>query len=157
MAMQSVHIQLLPSKLLLALLGGVSIVCCFILMSLPILLSLKFVIIALIIASSAFFILRDALLILPNSWKTIDVDNKGTLTLINKSGQQFQLTPAPSSFIHKACSVLNFERKSFKLAPPPVILLPNAENADELRRLRVWLRWFKHEENQEDLTPDLAK
>ena len=41
-------------------------------------------------------------------------------------------------------------------ALPPVILLPNAEYADELRRLRVWLRWFKHAENQEDLAADLA-
>lgn len=157
MAMQPVHIQLLPSKLLVGLLGGVSIACCFVLMSLPILLSLKFVIIALIIASSAFFILRDALLILPNSWKTIDVDSKGELALTNKNGQKFQLKPASNSFIYAACSVLNFRRVGFNFALPPVILLSNAENADELRRFRVWLRWGKHEENQEDLTPDLAE
>jgi hypothetical protein len=52
--------------------------------------------------------------------------------------------------------VLNFERKGFKLALPPVILLPNAAHADELRRLRVWLRWFKQEEDQDDLSVDLA-
>lgn len=157
MAMQPVHIQLLPSKLLLGLLGGVSIACCIILMSLPISLYLKMTIIALIVMSSAFFILRDALLILPYSWKTIDVDSKGNLTLTNKNDKKFQLIPASNSFIHEGCSVLNFKRVGFSFALPPVILLPNAENADELRRLRVWLRWFKHEENQEDLTPDLAE
>ena len=124
----------------------------------PILLYLKLAIIALIIASSTFFILRDALLLLPNSWKTIDVDNKGELTMTNKGGQKFQLKPASNTFIHAACSVLNFEREGFKLALPPVILLPSASNADELRRLRVWLRWFKHEKTQEDLTAeDLAE
>lgn len=154
--MQAIHIQLLPSKLLWGLLGGVSIAACAILLVLPISLYLKLAIIALIVASSAFFILRDALLILPNSWKTLEVDSKGNLTLINNNNEKFQLMPAPSSFIHAGCSVLNFKREGFKFAPPPVILLPNAEYADELRRLRVWLRWFKHAENQEDLVADLA-
>jgi hypothetical protein len=69
MVLQPIHIQLLPSKLLLGLLSGVSIACCLIMMSLPIVLILKLVIIALILLSSAYFIARDALLILPNSWK----------------------------------------------------------------------------------------
>jgi hypothetical protein len=86
----------------------------------------------------------------------INVDNKGALTLINKSGQKFQLAPAPSSFIHAACSVLNIERKGFDFALPAVILFSNKENTDELRRLRIWLRWFKQEENQDDLSADLA-
>ena len=156
--LQSIHIKLLPSKLMLGLLGGVSIACCAIVLTLPILLYAKFIIIALILVSSAYFIARDALLLLPNSWQTVDVDNKGALTLSNKSGQQFQLTPAPSSFIHAACSVLNFERRGIKLAPPPVILFSNIENADELRRLRAWLRWFKHDKanHQEDLSDDFA-
>jgi hypothetical protein len=154
MVMQTIYIKLSPSKLLLGLLGGVSIVACAILLTLPISLVIKLLIIALIVASSAYFILRDALLLLPNSWKTIDVDNKGELTMANKSGQQFQLTPAQNSIIHAACSVLNFERKGFNFALPSVILLSSAENKDELRRLRVWLRWFKH---QDDLSAaDLA-
>jgi hypothetical protein len=151
MVIQPIHIKLTPSKLLLGLLSGVSIACCLILISLPISVFIRFVIIALIVASSACFILRDALLRLPSSWKILEVNNKGELTLTNKKGQQFQLTPASNSFIHAACSVLIFERNGFKLALPPVILLANAEHADELRRLRVWLRWFKQAENQVDL------
>jgi hypothetical protein len=154
--LQSIHIKLLPSNLMLGLLGGISIACCAIILALPVSLFPKLVIIALIVASSAFFILRDALLRLPNSWEILEVDNKGELTLSNKSGQKFKLKPAPNSFIHAGCSVLNFERKGFKLALPPVILLPNAAHAVELRRLRVWLRWFKQEDNQEDFSVDLA-
>lgn len=150
--LRSIHIQLLPSKLLLGLLGGVSIIACAIILTLPILLTFKLLIIALILLSSTFFILRDALLKLPNSWKMLEVDSKGNLTITNKNGQKFQLAPAASSFIHEACSVINLERVGFNFALPPVILLPNAENADEFRRLRVWLRWF----NQEDLAVDLA-
>jgi hypothetical protein len=144
--LQAIHIKLMPSTLLLGLVGGVSIASCAILLSLPIPLFIKLAIIALIIASSAFFILRDALLVLSSSWKTIDVDNKGELTMINKSGQQFQLIPASSSFIHAACTILNFKRNGFRLALPPAILFTSIENENELRRLRVWLRWFKHKD-----------
>jgi hypothetical protein len=160
--LQAIHIKLMPSNLLLGLIGGISIVCCWILITLPISLYLKLAIIALITASSTFFILRDALLILPGAWKVVEVDNKGELTVTNKSGQKFQLIPAPSSFIHAGCSVLNFKAYKFKygglnFALPPVILLPSAENADALRCLRVWLHWFRHEENQEDLAADLVE
>ena len=158
--MQPIHIKLLPSKLLLGLLLAISIVACAIIVSLPIALDLlnsfttKLLIIALILVSSAYFIMRDALLMLPWSWKTIDVDNTGGLKITNKRGQVFQPTLAPSSFIHAACTILNFKRDGFKLALTPVILFSSAESENEVRRLRVWLRWFKH---QEDLSAsDLA-
>lgn len=159
--LQSIHIKLLPSKLMLGVLSSVSIVCCAIVLTLPILLYVKFVIIALILVSSAYFILRDALLRLPNSWQTIDVDSKGVLIMTNRNGQKFPLKPVPSSFIHAGCSVLNFKSNNikqlgFNFSFPPVILLPSAESTDELRRLRVWLRWFKQEENQDDLSVDLS-
>lgn len=152
--LQPIYIKLMPSNLLLGLLGIVSIACCAILLSLPIPLYIKLVIIALILASSTYFILRDALLLLPWSWQSVDVNSKGELTITNKHGQQFQPTLAPISFIHAACTILNFKRKGFKLALLPVILVTSAENENELRRLRVWLRWFKH---QDDLSAaDLA-
>jgi hypothetical protein len=159
MMLQPIHLKLTPSNLLLGLLAAVSIVSCAAAVNLPIPLKFKFVIIALIIISSAYFILRDALLRLSWSWQTLEVNNKGVLTITNKRGQKFQPTPAPHSFIHAACTILNFKRtdfkcEGFKLALPPLILFANAENTDELRHLRVWLRWFKH---QGDLaTSDLA-
>ena len=145
--LQPIYIKLMPSSLLLGLLGIVSITCCAILLSLPVLLYIKLVIIALILASSAYFILRDALLLLPWSWQTVEVDNKGELTITDKRNQKFQPTLAASSFIHEACTILNFKRNGFKLVSPAVILFANANNQDELRRLRVWLRWFKHQED----------
>lgn len=145
--LQAIHIKLIPSKLLLGLLLAISIVACAIMISLPISAYIKVVIIALILASSAYFILRDALLLLPWSWQSVDVNSKGALTITNKHGQQFQPTLAPSTFIHAACTILNFKRKGFKFVSPAVILFANANNQDELRRLRVWLRWFKHQED----------
>ncbi len=159
---KAIQIKLTPSYLLLGLLGGVSIACCVIILLQPMLLAIKLLIIVLILASSVYFILRDALLSLPWSWQKLEVNNKGELSISNKRGQQFQPALASSTFIHAACSLLNFKRPEFKyggfrLALPPVILFEHANNRDELRRLRVWLRWFKHLEaddqidNQEDL------
>jgi hypothetical protein len=154
---QAILIKLMPSCLLLGLLGGVSIAACAILLLQPIALVIKLVIIALILLSSAYFIARDALLLLPWSWQMLEVDTKGELTISNKRGQQFQPALAPSTFIHAACTILNFKRVGFKLALSPVILMTSAENEDELRKLRTWLRWFKHEKIQEDLSAaDLA-
>ena len=143
--LQPIYIKLMPSNLLLGLLGIVSIACCTILLSLPIPLYIKLVIIALILASSTYFILRDALLLLPWSWQSVDVNSKGELTITDKRSQKFQPTLASSSFIYAACTILNFKRKSFRFVSPSVILFANANNRDELRRLRVWLRWFKHD------------
>lgn len=155
--LQVIQIKLMPSTLLLGLLLAISIIACAIIVSLPIALYFKLLIIALILFTSAYYMLRDALLQLPNSWKTIQVDNKGVLTVTNKSGKQFQPTLASSSFIHAACTILNFKNKGFKLALAPVILMTSTENENELRRLRIWLRWFKHTgSNQEDLSADLA-
>ena len=145
--LQPIYIKLMPSSLLLGLLGIVSITCCAILLSLPVPLYIKLVIITLILASSAYFILRDALLLLPWSWQTVEVDNKGELTITDKRNQKFQPTLAACSFIHEACTILNFKRNGFKFVSPAVILFANANNQDELRRLRVWLRWFKHQED----------
>lgn len=150
--MQSIHITLLPSKLLLGLLLAISMLAAGIILSLPIALYFKMLIIALILLSSVYFILRDALLLLPWSWQSVAVNSKGELTITNKRGEQFQPALAASSFIHAACTILNFKRQNFKrngfkLALSPVILITSAENEHELRRLRVWLRWFKHQDD----------
>ena len=161
---QVIHLQLMPSYLLLGLLSGISIACCWIVLQQAISTGVKLLIIALIVVSSIYFIVRDALLMLPWSWKVLEVDHKGELTLVNQRGQQFQPALAASCFIHEACTILNFKGNGFKynvfrLGLQPVILFSSSKNDNELRRLRVWLRWFKHgkSHNQEDLSAvDLA-
>ncbi len=153
--LQAIHIKLLPSKLMLGLLLAISIVACSIIVSLPIALGLlnsftaKLLIITLILLTSTYFICRDALLMLPWSWQSVTVDSKGELTITNKRGEQFQPALGSNTFIHADCTILNFKRNGFKLMLPAVILFTNAENENELRRLRVWLRWFKHQDSAE--------
>ena len=153
--LQAIHIKLMPSKLMLGLLLAISIVACSIIVSLPIALGLlnsfttKLLIITLILLTSAYFIYRDALLMLPWSWQSVAVDSKGELTITNKRGEQFQPALCSNTFIHAACTILNFKRVGFKLALLPAIIMTSAENENELRRLRVWLRWFKHQDSAE--------
>ena len=152
--LQVIHIQLMPSYLLLGLLSGISIACCWIVLQQAISADIKLLIIALIIVSSAYFMVRDALLLLPWSWKVLEVDHNGELTIVNQRGQQFQPTLAASCFIHEACTILNFKDSGFKfnafeynvfrLGLQAVIFFSISKNDNELRRLRVWLRWFKH-------------
>jgi hypothetical protein len=63
--LQAIHIKLMPSTLLLGLLLAIAIVACSIIVSLPMVLYIKFIIIALILLTSAYFIARDAWLLLP--------------------------------------------------------------------------------------------
>ncbi|MBC7755329.1 MAG: hypothetical protein H7Z20_01555 [Bdellovibrio sp.] len=140
---QAIQIKLMTTQLLLWMISGVSIACSAIILLQPIALVFKLGIIALILLSSAYYIARDALLLLPWSWQTLEVNTKGELTISNKRGQQFQPALASSTFIHAAGTLLNVKGNGLKLALPPIILMTNANNRDELRRLRVWLRWFK--------------
>lgn len=150
---QAIRIQLKPSRLLLGLLSLISILCCWILLALPILPAIKCIGILLVVATSIYFILRDALHVLPWSWQVLELDTKGRLTLIDRRERKFQPTLAENTFIDTKLTILNFKRKRARLALPPVIFLFKQANTDDLRRLRVWLRWTRHwkKTHQEDL------
>jgi len=50
-------------------------------------------------------------------------------------------------------TIFNFKRSRYQPSQPQVILFRIAENTYVLRLLRVWLRWFKHDDaNQDDLS-----
>ncbi len=143
---QPIHIKLKRSNSMLGLLVFISMVCCLILIVLPIPVALQFDTIVLIMLSSVYYILRDALLLLPASWQALEVNARGQFRLMNKRGQRLEPALASNTFIHAKLTILNFKRNGFRLALPPVVLFTNAENENELRRLRVWLRWGKLDE-----------
>ncbi len=141
---KSIVIQLSPSPLLLALLLAVATISSLIVLSLSMLLSIKLILFGFILLSSAYFIARDALLALPWSWRIVEVDTKGVLTLVNKRQQRIQAQLAPTTFVHEYCVILNLKNQGMHWALPPVLLFNNVDNADALRRLRVWLRLFEN-------------
>lgn len=140
---QTISIKMLPSKLMLGLIMLVSIISCVILWFLPILLAIKLAAMSVVLLSSVYYSLRDALLLLPWSWQSLEVNSKAQLIVINKRGRAFLPALHESTFVHAKLCILNFKSEPFKLGLPPVVLLSNAQNLDEIRRLRVWLKWTK--------------
>lgn len=109
-----------------------------------------------------YFSLRDALLLLENSWKTIEINALGELSLTNNHGDIFKPNLSHNTFIHPYLTVLLFnpiknhqyltvfkgQKPFFKLGLPPLILF-NTQNNQQHRKLRVWLRWGKHAESDQ--------
>lgn len=145
--MQPIHIKLTRSGLLLMLLLAISFTNSIILLALPFAPMVKLLAILVIIVSCVYYMARDALLILPSSWQFLNVNAKGELTITNKRGVTYEPALAASSFIHAKLIILNFQSARFKWAIPSVLMGLNLRNTDEmqheLRRLRVYLRWFQ--------------
>ena len=150
--LQPIFIKAEPSLLLVGLLIAISTVSCAVLTIMPLDFGLKMALWMLVIVTSMYYILRDALLLLPWSWHLIQVNGHGELTVTNKKGQQFKPSLRANSFIHEYLTIINFTHVSFKTNTPPIVLI-NIKH-DELRKLRVWLRWFKHDSKIE-ITQDV--
>ena len=142
-------IHLYPSLLLLGLLFVVATQSSLILFTLPIGLAFKIAIFALIVLTSAYYIARDAMLILPWSWKSVIVDTKGMLTIINNRNHRFKRHLEISSIVHDQCVILNLQNEGFSFALHSVLLLNNVDNPEALRRLRVWLLLYKNKRAKE--------
>jgi hypothetical protein len=142
---------------MLGLIAVISMAACAVAIYLPLPIILKIGLIIMILASSAYFCWRDIALISPQSWQHLTVDNKGILCIKNRRGQQFSPILAANSFIHPNMIILNFDKTAEKINLPPLILLKSIQNAEEFRKLSVWLRWFKHNETtQDDSQEDLS-
>ena len=142
---QTIAIEPKPIQWLLGLLVANSILCCIILAQLQVSLAIKLGLMVMLIALTIYYALRDILLRLPQSWKKVEVNHLGVLKLTNNKGQVYEPQLSASSFIHSTLTILNIEPNSTKSSLPPVILFTSAENRQELRKLRVWLRWWRHQ------------
>jgi toxin CptA len=151
---QAIKITLKPLLLLLGLLSSISILSVAAAVVLPISFLLKCLMVVTIVCLTFYYILRDALLLLPRSWKTLEVNSGGELRLTNSSGQQFVPMLDATTFIHPWLVVINLKnpiegRGLLKVRLPSVVLFLDAlytESAsDQHRQLRVWLRWWRHD------------
>lgn len=140
----AIDIEVKPSHLLLGALSTISILSCLAISILPMLFLIQLLMMAVIIFSSLYYILRDALLLLPWSWQRIEVTSVGQLRLTNKLGQQFAPVLDATSFIHPLLIILNVKKPRTMQQIPAVILLAES-TCPQRRQLRVWLRWWKHE------------
>ena len=145
--LQPIFIKAEPSLLLMGLLLAIAMLSCAIITIMPLNIGLKMALCLLVIGSSGYCILRDALLLLPWSWQLIQVNSHGELTVTNKKDHQFKPKLRANSFIQEYLTILNFSQVGFKDSIPSIVLL-NIKH-DEMRKLRVWLRWFKHDNKLE--------
>ena len=149
---QTIEITLKPSMLLLGLLSTIAIVSALILAMLPIPFWLKLLLMALVVFSTLYYILRDSLLLLPWSWRHLEVNHTGELMLTNQQGQQFMPALCATTLVHPSVIILNTERVVSKFGLlhklPSLMLLSSMSTQEQHRRLRVWLRWWQHSKNQ---------
>lgn len=145
----AIDVVLEPSLLLLSTLTVISILSCFGISVLPAPFSIKLFMIAVIIFSTLYYVLRDALLLLPWSWYRIEVTSVGQLRLTNKQGQQFMPELSPTSFIHPLLVILNakysISKQILSVGTLPAVVLFVTPSNQQHRQLRVWLRWWKHD------------
>ncbi len=137
--MPAIDLLLQPSRLLLGALLLIAILSCAAVIIVGIPFVTKLCLLAVIIFTTIYYCLRDALCLLPWSWQRIEVSSAGQLRLTNQRGEQFVPELHASSFIHPQLTILNMSRWTL----PAVFLFPQSD-AEQHRRVRVWLRWWKH-------------
>jgi len=144
--MPAIDILLQPSRLLLGVLLLISMLACACVIIVAIPFGIKLCLLTMVIFSTVYFLLRDALQVLPWSWQRVEVSSVGELRLTNQIGQQYAPILHASSFIHPRLVILNtknHEDKWFRFLLTPVLVFPT--NVEQHRQLRVWLRWGKQE------------
>lgn len=146
---QAIELPLKPSLLLLGALSIISILSCLAVLLLTMPFMIKLLMMAIIIFSTVYYTLRDALHLLPWSWRQIEVSALGQLRLTNNRGEQFTPELAASSFIHPLFIILNTKKPTIKrwLTEPvlPAVILFSEKGCQQHRQLRVWLRWWQHD------------
>lgn len=102
-------------------------------------LSAKIVSSAAVAASGVFHLWRDALRRSPGSVVAVELADEGCV-LTDRTGRVRRGTLRGDSFVSSFLTVVNC-RLSGRPRRVSVVILPDAADAEEFRRLRVWLRW----------------
>lgn len=146
---QPVYIDLKPSGLLAAMLSLIAVAASAIVWQLSLEWTLRVVLLALVMGSTVYFVLRDALLRLPQSWKTLSINTRGELEMVNRRGERFHPTLTADTFVHPYLTILQIDRSELQFDLPPLVLMAAQTERQQLRRLHVWLHWWSR---QDDLT-----
>lgn len=171
--MKPISLVLQPSYILTGLLMAMSLLSCISILFAPIPLFLQTILGVLIAFATAFFIGLEALLLLPQSWRRVEVSAKGELTLTKANGERLNVRVKSSSYIVSYLVILhvdglkptentesinkvNLYTKNwlYRLVDVTlssssyVILLPDSISQHGFRQLRVWLRWWRHSQTE---------
>ena len=103
---------------------------------------LQLIVIAALLANLAYVVMRVALLRALNSAVALEVTSDNALSIQTRSGEWIECEVLGSTYVVSFLTVLNL-RELEKVAVRHIMILPDSMDAEDFRRLRVWLRW-KH-------------
>jgi len=142
-----------PSRQLLALLVLAGASASLIVMIMPLGLWVKLIGSFVIATSTAYFVARDALLVLPWSWQGIDLNGKGELFFFTQDGAKRKARVETTSFVAAYMTLLNITLETSRWRRHAVILTDSA-HSEEFRKFRVWLRWGMPLEPEQPVADD---
>lgn len=103
-------------------------------------LSVKAVIVVLLIVSLIYYVRKDALLTAQDAIVALTLTDEMLCTLTTRSGQTITCNLSAGTFITPYLTVINLQPVERFFMRSVVILIDNAD-AEDFRRLRIWLRW----------------
>lgn len=143
--MKPIQVDFKPSTQFIGLFATASAAACIVLATMPITWPIKAIAALLLIACASYAILSHGLKRLPGSVVSIRVDVKNELYILHKSGKQQRVTVAANTTVTPYLVVLNVKSASNawwkRWFGTCIIILPDHADADDLRQLRVWLKW----------------
>jgi len=143
--MKPIQLDFKPSMLASALFTLMSLGAFSIVILLAFSWQIKLLLCVLIMASAIYTLLCHSLLLLPWSCVGLKVSIKNQLQLVLKNGDVLDVIAQSNSVVTPYLTVLNSRIKDAGLVHglfhQHLIIFPDAVNADDLRKLRVWLRW----------------
>lgn len=143
--MKPIQVDFKPSTRFIGLFATASAAACIVLATMTIVWPIKAMAALLLITCASYAILYHGLKCLPDSVVSIRVDVKNELYILYKSGKEQRVTVAANTTVTPYLVVLNVNSVSNawwkRLFGISIIILPDHADADDLRQLRVWLKW----------------
>lgn len=136
------HLPLRSSLRLAALFVAVGLAVCVIVLCMPLHWAFKCSACLAAAVATAYAVAHHAWLALPWSCRLLELDAKGKLQLQRKDGTRLEAQVLPDSFVDARLTVLNLKAGRCRVS---LLLTADRVPAEPFRRLRVWLRWGRHE------------
>ncbi|MBS0424206.1 MAG: hypothetical protein JSR71_07220 [Proteobacteria bacterium] len=138
--MSDLRIRLQPSCYLARLLSFAHAAAGLVLWPLALPLGVKAAFIVLLIASLIYYLRKDALLIAHDAIVALTLTEEMSCILTARSGQSMTCSLSDSTFVAPYLTVINLQPNE-RFFMRSVVILPDSIDAEEFRRLRIWLRW----------------
>ena len=155
--MKPIQLNFKSSFLLSALIVGMSLGACCILVLLTLFWQIKLLLVLTVVGLAGYAVCCYGLLLLPWSCVALSVNVKNQLQFIRKDGKQLEVIVQENSVVTPYLTVLNCKLSNqeqlddislimrrllmLNLTKLSVTILPDALDHESYRQLRVWLRW----------------